>query len=40
MREVFGLEVVPMANTLREADWLLANPEARAEDLKIGGAHI
>ncbi|MFZ4507517.1 MAG: S66 family peptidase [Fimbriimonas sp.] len=33
MREAFGLEVVPMAHTFRDADWLLANPEARAHDL-------
>lgn len=33
LEEVFGLEVVPMPNSLKGADYLYQNPEARAEDL-------
>ena len=29
----FGLEVVEMPHTLKDADWLYRNPEARADDL-------
>jgi muramoyltetrapeptide carboxypeptidase LdcA involved in peptidoglycan recycling len=29
----FGLEVVEMPNTLKDADWLARNPEARGDDL-------
>lgn len=29
----FGLEVVEMAHTLASADWMAANPKARADDL-------
>ena len=29
----FGLQVIEMPNTLREADWLARNPRARADDL-------
>ncbi|HET6596731.1 MAG TPA: S66 peptidase family protein [Anaerolineales bacterium] len=32
LKEEFGLEVVEMPNTLRDADWLAKNPKARAED--------
>lgn len=31
--EAFGVEVVDMAHTLASADWIRANPRARAEDL-------
>jgi len=31
--QAFGIEVVEMAHTLAPADWLRANPKARAEDL-------
>ncbi|CAM5200101.1 hypothetical protein UACE39S_03933 [Ureibacillus acetophenoni] len=33
LEEVFGLEVVPMPNSLKGADYLYQNPQARAEDL-------
>ncbi|MHA6251882.1 S66 family peptidase [Oceanobacillus sp. CAU 1775] len=33
LEEVFGLEVIPMPNSLKGADYLYQNPEARAEDL-------
>ncbi|HEY9527536.1 MAG TPA: S66 peptidase family protein, partial [Anaerolineales bacterium] len=33
LQEEFGLQVVEMPNTLRDADWLSRNPRARAEDL-------
>jgi len=33
LEKAFGLRVVEMPNTLREADWLRAHPQARAEDL-------
>ena len=33
LQEEFGLQVVEMPNTLRDADWLSRNPGARAEDL-------
>jgi muramoyltetrapeptide carboxypeptidase LdcA involved in peptidoglycan recycling len=33
LEEVFGLEVVPMPNSLKGADYLYKNPQARAEDL-------
>ena len=29
----FGLEVIEMPNTLKDANWLACNPEARADDL-------
>ena len=29
----FGLEIVEMPHTLKDADWLARNPEARAADL-------
>ncbi len=32
LQEEFGLQVVEMPNTLRDADWLARNPKARAED--------
>jgi muramoyltetrapeptide carboxypeptidase LdcA involved in peptidoglycan recycling len=32
LQEEFGLEVVEMPNTLKDADWLDHNPQARAED--------
>lgn len=33
LKAVFGLTVVPMPNSLKGADYLYQNPEARAEDL-------
>ncbi|WP_144511859.1 S66 peptidase family protein [Bacillus sp. FJAT-22090] len=33
LEKVFGLEVVPMPNSLKGADYLYENPKARAEDL-------
>jgi muramoyltetrapeptide carboxypeptidase LdcA involved in peptidoglycan recycling len=33
LEEEFGLQVVEMPNTLKEADWLARNPKARADDL-------
>lgn len=33
LKEELELQVVEMPNTLRDADWLAAHPEARAEDL-------
>jgi muramoyltetrapeptide carboxypeptidase LdcA involved in peptidoglycan recycling len=33
MQAEFGLRVVEMAHTFKEADWLARNPQARAEDL-------
>ncbi|WP_059105102.1 S66 family peptidase [Shouchella shacheensis] len=33
LENVFGLEVVPMPNSLRGSDYLYENPQARAEDL-------
>jgi muramoyltetrapeptide carboxypeptidase LdcA involved in peptidoglycan recycling len=33
LQEEFGLTVVEMPNTLRDADWLHRNPRARADDL-------
>ncbi|WP_010530234.1 S66 family peptidase [Lentibacillus jeotgali] len=33
LRNEFGLEVVPMPNSLKGADYLYENPKARAEDL-------
>ena len=33
LKDEFGLQVVEMPNTLREADWLAKNPRARADDL-------
>jgi muramoyltetrapeptide carboxypeptidase LdcA involved in peptidoglycan recycling len=33
LQEELGLQVVEMANTLKDADWLARNPKARAEDL-------
>lgn len=33
LEEVFGLEVIPMPNSLKGSDYLYENPEARAEDL-------
>lgn len=32
LQEEFGLQVVEMPNTLRNADWLSRNPQARADD--------
>ncbi len=32
LQEEFGLQVVEMPNTLRDANWLARNPKARAED--------
>ncbi len=32
LQEKFGLQVVEMPNTLKDADWLARNPQARAED--------
>ena len=32
LKEEFGLQVVEMPNTLRDADWLARNPKARADD--------
>jgi muramoyltetrapeptide carboxypeptidase LdcA involved in peptidoglycan recycling len=33
LQDEFGLQVVEMPNTLRDADWLAKNPQARADDL-------
>ncbi|HEU0294675.1 MAG TPA: S66 peptidase family protein [Anaerolineales bacterium] len=33
LQNEFGLQVVEMPNTLKDADWLARNPKARAEDL-------
>lgn len=33
LEEVFGLEVIPMPNSLKGGDYLYRNPQARAEDL-------
>ena len=33
LEKEFGLEVVEMPNTLRDANWLAQNPKARADDL-------
>jgi muramoyltetrapeptide carboxypeptidase LdcA involved in peptidoglycan recycling len=33
LQDEFGLQVVEMPNTLKEAEWLARNPKARAEDL-------
>ena len=33
LQEEFGLHVVEMPNTLKNADWLARNPKARVEDL-------
>lgn len=33
LEEVFGLEVIPMPNSLKGSDYLYQNPQARAEDL-------
>jgi len=33
LQDEFGLQVVEMPNTLKEADWLARNPKARADDL-------
>lgn len=33
LQDIFGLEVVPMPNSLKGTDFLYKNPEARAEDL-------
>ena len=33
LEEVFGLQVVPMPNSLKGSDYLYENPQARAEDL-------
>ena len=33
LQEEFGLQVVEMPNTLKDADWLARNPKARADDL-------
>ena len=35
LQDEFGLQVVEMPNTLRDADWLARNPEARADDLML-----
>lgn len=35
LKEVFGLKVVPMPNSLKGAKYLYNNPQARAEDLMI-----
>ena len=32
LQEEFGLQVVEMPNTLKDADWLARNPKARADD--------
>ncbi len=32
LQDEFGLQVVEMPNTLKDADWLACNPKARAED--------
>lgn len=33
LKEAFGVEVVEMEHTLASADWIAANPKARAQDL-------
>src|SRR6185436_1852794 len=33
LEKEFGLEVVEMPNTLKDANWLASNPKARADDL-------
>ena len=33
LQDEFGLQVVEMPNTLKDADWLSRNPQARADDL-------
>lgn len=33
LEDIFGLEVVPMPNSLKSGDYLYQNPQARAEDL-------
>jgi muramoyltetrapeptide carboxypeptidase LdcA involved in peptidoglycan recycling len=33
LEEVFGLDVIPMPNSLKGSDYLYQNPQARAEDL-------
>ena len=33
LQDEFGLQVVEMPNTLKDADWLSRNPKARADDL-------
>ena len=33
LQQEFGLQVVEMPNTLKDADWLARNPKARADDL-------
>ena len=33
LQEEFGLQVLEMPNTLKDADWLSRNPQARADDL-------
>ncbi|WP_173916745.1 S66 peptidase family protein [Halobacillus sp. Marseille-Q1614] len=35
LRSVFGLEVVPMPNSLKGADYLYRNPQARADDMMM-----
>lgn len=35
LEDVFGLEVVPMPNSLKGSDYLYRNPKARAEDLMM-----
>lgn len=35
LKEVFGLNVIAMPNSLKGADYLYQNPEARAEDLMV-----
>ena len=35
LKEVFGLNVIPMPNSLKGGDYLYNNPKARAEDLMI-----
>jgi len=35
LHDEFGLQVVEMPNTLRDADWLARNPKARANDLML-----
>src|SRR3954451_23409183 len=38
LRERFGLEVVEMAHTLSDPDWLWRNPRARADDINAAFA--
>ena len=33
LQDEFGVQVVEMPNTLKDADWLARNPKARADDL-------